>query len=66
MQILRLCNERDIKVVHASNRSKLGRAYCGKFGPKIAVVSIINYQGIEDKFHELDTLRVKQEEEYIK
>lgn len=35
--------EINIPIVHTSTRSKLGRAFTGKFGPRITMVSIINF-----------------------
>lgn len=37
-----------VPVVHASNRAKLGRAFTGKFGPRITMISIVNYEGYQD------------------
>lgn len=45
---INLGHENRIPVVHVSTRSKLGRAFTGKFGPKISVISIINYEGYQD------------------
>ena len=38
----------NIPIIHTSTRSKLGRAFTGKFGPRITMVSIINYEGYQD------------------
>ena len=38
----------NIPIVHTSTRSKLGRAFTGKFGPRITMISIINYEGYQD------------------
>ena len=38
----------NIPIVHISTRSKLGRAFTGKFGPRITMVSIINFEGYQD------------------
>lgn len=43
----------NIPVLHCSTRSKLGRAFVGKFGPRLSVVSIVNYQGNEEQFEEI-------------
>lgn len=45
-----MCAREGIEVVHGCNRSKLAYAYLGKWGPKICVVSIINYQGLDEDF----------------
>lgn len=45
----------DVPVLHCSNRSKLGRAFIGKFGPRVSVISIVNYQGHEEQFEEIRT-----------
>jgi hypothetical protein len=34
-------------VVHISTRGKLARAFTGKFGPRITMISIINYEGFK-------------------
>jgi ribosomal protein L7Ae-like RNA K-turn-binding protein len=31
-----------IPVIHVSTRAKLGRAFTGKFGPRLSIISIIN------------------------
>jgi hypothetical protein len=54
VEILRLALGLGVIVVHGSNRAKLGRAYCGKFGPKVSVVSILNFQGQEEMFGALE------------
>lgn len=41
-------HRQNIPVMHCSTRSKLGRAFVGKFGPRISIVSVINYQGHEE------------------
>lgn len=43
----------NIPVVHISTRSKLGRAFTGKFGPRITMVSIINFEGYQDMMESL-------------
>ena len=42
-----------VPVVYTSVRSRLGRAFTGKFGPRISVVSIIDYQGYVDWTEEM-------------
>jgi len=42
-----------VPVLHCSTRSKLGRAFTGKFGPRVSVISIVNYQGHEEQFEEI-------------
>jgi ribosomal protein L7Ae-like RNA K-turn-binding protein len=33
----------NIPVIHVTTRSKLGRAFTGKFGPRITMISIVNF-----------------------
>lgn len=40
-------------MIHSSTRNKLGRAFTGKFGPKITMVSIINHEGYQDCMDEI-------------
>lgn len=40
---IKQAQEINIPIVHISTRSKLGRAFTGKFGPRITMVSIINF-----------------------
>ncbi len=40
-------------------------AYYGKIGPKIGVLSIINFQNYEDNFAELKELVFKKRMEYL-
>lgn len=48
-----LGQEIKIPVIHVSTRSKLGRAFTGKFGPRLSIISIINYEGYQDYVEEL-------------
>lgn len=34
-----------IPIIHVSTRKNLGRAFTGKFGPKVTLVSIVNPEG---------------------
>ena len=45
---LHLAEEERVSVVHISTRAKLGRAFTGKFGPRITVLSIVNHEGYGD------------------
>lgn len=47
-QVLWYAHEAEVPVIHISTRSKIGRAFTGKFGPRIAMVSVINYEGYQD------------------
>lgn len=40
-------------MVHISTRAKLGRAFTGKFGPRITVLSIVNFEGYSEQMEEL-------------
>jgi ribosomal protein L7Ae-like RNA K-turn-binding protein len=42
-----------IPIIHTSNRSKLGRAFTGKFGPRISMISIVNFEGYQDYMQDL-------------
>ena len=76
-EILNLCKERDVFVIHSCSRRKLGNknkiskkiclkglAFAGKFGPKISLVSIINYQNYEEDFNELRELVNEKQKEF--
>jgi len=39
-----------IPILYASTRSNLGRAFTGKWGPRVTMVSIINYEGYQDMY----------------
>jgi ribosomal protein L7Ae-like RNA K-turn-binding protein len=43
-----LGQEKKIPVIHISTRAKLGRAFTGKFGPRLSLISIINFEGYQD------------------
>lgn len=46
--VLALAGQMQLPVVHISTRARLGRAFTGKFGPRITMVSVINYEGYQD------------------
>lgn len=50
IDLINRAKELEVPVLHCSNRSKLGRAFIGKFGPRISVISVVNYQGHESGF----------------
>ena len=37
-----------IPIIHACTRSSLGRAFAGKWGPRLTMISVINYEGYQD------------------
>ena len=47
------CKRKNIPIIHSCSKRKLGASFTGKFGPKVSVISIINYQGYEELFNEL-------------
>jgi ribosomal protein L7Ae-like RNA K-turn-binding protein len=47
-QVLSYAYEANVPVVHISTRAKIGRAFTGKFGPRISMLSVINYEGYQD------------------
>lgn len=61
--VIQLAQELKIPIIHACSRSHLGRAFTGKWGPRLTMVSIINYEGyqdnIEDMMREWETARQK-------
>ena len=42
-----------IPVIYASTRANLGRSFTGKWGPRVTMVSIINYEGYQDTFEQV-------------
>lgn len=42
-----------IPIIHACSRSHLGRAFTGKWGPRVTMVSIINFEGYQDNIDEV-------------
>ncbi|CAK59088.1 unnamed protein product (macronuclear) [Paramecium tetraurelia] len=64
LKVLKECFNKNIPVIFASTRSKLGRAFSGKFGPKISVISVINYQNMEEQFTKLIQLSDDQKKQF--
>lgn len=52
LSIIELAQTMKIPVIHSCIRSHLGRAFSGKWGPRITMVSIINYEGYQDMIEE--------------
>ena len=46
--IINLAHQIKIPVIHACPRSHLGRAFTGKWGPRLTMISIINSEGYQD------------------
>ena len=46
--IIELAQAIKIPIIHASTRAFLGRAFSGKWGPRVTMVSVINYEGYQD------------------
>ena len=46
--VIKLAQEIKIPVIHACPRSHLGRAFTGKWGPRVTMISIINFEGYQD------------------
>ncbi len=42
-----------IPIINASTRANLGRAFTGKWGPRVTMVSIINYEGYQDMYEQM-------------
>lgn len=77
-EILDLANEKKILVIHSCSRSKLGNmiffqnknnffsglAFTGKLGPKISVLSVLNYENYESEFNSLKELVLNKRNEY--
>lgn len=79
-EILNIAQEKNVIVLHSCSRRKLGfnnkikmgcnydlvlgLAYTGKKGPKISIISIVNYQNFEKEFHELENLIKQKKNEY--
>ncbi|CAD8095833.1 unnamed protein product [Paramecium sonneborni] len=64
LKILKEGYNKNIPIIFASTRSKLGRAFSGKFGPKISVISVINYQNMEEQFTKLIQQSEQQREQF--
>ena len=45
LEIIHLAKTINVPIIHVSTRSKLGRAFLGKFGPRLSVLSVINFEG---------------------
>ena len=50
---IELAQELKIPIIYASTRSNLGRAFTGKWGPRITTVSIVNFEGYQDMVEEM-------------
>ena len=50
---IELAQELKIPIIYASTRSNLGRAFTGKWGPRITMVSIVNFEGYQDMVEEM-------------
>jgi ribosomal protein L7Ae-like RNA K-turn-binding protein len=53
LNILKSCKSKDIPVLHCSSRAKMGKAFTGKFGSRISVLSVLNYESCETEFREV-------------
>ena len=53
IEIIQLAKKSNIPIIHTSTRAKLGRAFLGKFGPRVSVVSVINYEGSEESYQKM-------------
>jgi ribosomal protein L7Ae-like RNA K-turn-binding protein len=51
--VIQLAQEAKIPIIHACNRSHLGRAFTGKWGPRLTMISIINSEGYQDMIDEM-------------
>jgi ribosomal protein L7Ae-like RNA K-turn-binding protein len=61
-----LGQELKIPVIHVSTRAKLGRAFTGKFGPRLSIISIVNWEGYQDYVDDLMGKWSQSCEEYKK
>ena len=52
-------------IIHSCSRRKLGLAFNGKMGPKISIISIIDYQSYEENFLELKAIVQEKRNEYL-
>jgi ribosomal protein L7Ae-like RNA K-turn-binding protein len=52
-ETISLCSAKNVPVVHANSKKRLGMAFTGKLGPKVTVVSVIDFQSQKDKFVDL-------------
>ena len=52
-QVIHLAQKINIPILHTSTRAKLGRAFTGKFGPRVTMVSVINYEGYQEMVAEM-------------
>lgn len=46
--LIDLADKERVPIIHVSTRAKLGRAFTGKFGPRITLISIVNDEGYSD------------------
>ncbi|MCB0369491.1 MAG: ribosomal L7Ae/L30e/S12e/Gadd45 family protein [Bdellovibrionales bacterium] len=46
--VIDLAKKISIPIIHACKRAELGRAFTGKWGPRLTMVSIINHEGYQD------------------
>lgn len=46
--IIEIAQKQKIPIINASTRANLGRAFTGKWGPRVTMVSVINYEGYQD------------------
>ncbi|KAL4455885.1 hypothetical protein ABPG74_003295 [Tetrahymena malaccensis] len=56
LQIINLAVQKKIPIIHSCSRARLGKAFTGKFGPRISVLSVLNYEGLAEQVNQLEEL----------
>ena len=41
LEIINLAKEYQVPILHVSTRAKLGRAFLGKFGPRVSILTVV-------------------------
>ncbi|KAL4484321.1 hypothetical protein ABPG72_006432 [Tetrahymena utriculariae] len=56
LQLINLATQKKIPIIHSCSRARLGKAFTGKFGPRISVLSVLNYEGLAEQVNQLEEL----------
>ncbi|EAR91714.3 ribosomal protein L7Ae containing protein (macronuclear) [Tetrahymena thermophila SB210] len=65
LQIINHATQKKIPIIHSCSRARLGKAFTGKFGPRISVLSVLNYEGLADQVNQLEELVNNQRINYF-
>jgi ribosomal protein L7Ae-like RNA K-turn-binding protein len=43
--LIKFCEEKQIPIIHANSKKRLGMAFTGRKGPKLSIISLVDYEG---------------------